>query len=132
MKKRIKVRFNLGRGKNYLKWKIEYPSGEVEYHYPINVQLVMKNCQLKNNRNAAEKIYKNQSHKVVCAWVLCEDIDVKFDKFKAYDTMDLDRLTYNPRRLPYWVKDDGYLMCMDGVTVNEIGTVDYKLFITKN
>jgi len=81
MKKRIKVRFNLGRGKNYLKWKIEYP---------------------------------------------------KFDKFKAYDTMDLDRLTYNPRRLPYWVKDDGYLMCMDGVTVNEIGTVDYKLFITKN
>ena len=32
--KRIKVRFNLGRGQNYLKWKVVYPNGDVEYISP--------------------------------------------------------------------------------------------------
>lgn len=134
MKKRIKVRFNLSKGKNYMKWKVEYPSGEVSYYHPTDIQLVMKKCQLKNNRVAADKIYNNQTHKVVCAWILCEDIDVKFDGFTAYDTMRLDRLKYNPRKLPYWVMDDGYRhpICVDGVKINEIATVDYKLFLTKN
>ena len=28
---RIKVRFNLGRGANFMKWKVQYPNGEVQY-----------------------------------------------------------------------------------------------------
>jgi hypothetical protein len=130
--KRIKVRFNLSRGKNYLKWKIEYPSGEVEYHSPTDTQLIMKTCQLKNNRNIADKIFHGQ-HKSVCAWILCEDIEVRFDKFVAYDTMNMDQLKYNPKKLPYWVIDDknhNHAICMDGVKFSEIGTVDFKLYVT--
>ena len=39
---RIKVRFNLGRGTNYMKWKVTYPDGNIEYYNPTEVQLVMK------------------------------------------------------------------------------------------
>ena len=80
MANKIKVRFNLGRGKNYMKWKIQSKSG-VEYHYPADVQLIMKGCQLKNNRKTAEKIF-NGENKDVCAWVLCDSIDIKFDNFE--------------------------------------------------
>jgi len=34
MSKSIKVRFNLGKGVNYMKWKIEYPDGRVLYSDP--------------------------------------------------------------------------------------------------
>jgi hypothetical protein len=131
MGKRIKVRFNLGRGKNYLKWKIQYPSGVVKYIYPISCQLVMKNCQLKNSRKTAEKIF-NGENKTVCAWVLCDDITVKYDRFEQFDDpeLKLQRLKYNPKRLPFWTIGDSE-ECIDGATIDEIGTVDYKLFITK-
>lgn len=133
MKKKIKVRFNLGRGKNYMKWKIEYPSGNIEYYSPTDVQLILSKCQLKNNKTTAEKIFKGE-HKVVCAWILCENLEVKKNDFISYDIMDLDRLKYNPKRLPYWVIEDGYRhpICVDGCKINEIATVDYKLFLTKN
>ena len=29
--KRTKIRFNLGRGQNYMKWKVEYPDGNSLY-----------------------------------------------------------------------------------------------------
>lgn len=126
--KRIKVRFNLSRGKNYLKWKIEYPSGEVEYHSPTDTQLIMKTCQLKNNRNIADKIFHGE-HKTVCAWILCEDIEVRFDKFVAYDNNPSNlRLRYNPKITPNWVLNK--MTNSDGFKFNEIGTVDYRLYVT--
>ena len=73
--KRIKVRFNLGRGKNYMKWKIQYPNGNILYYNPSEVQFVMTNCQLRNYKKVAEKIF-NGGNKVVCAWVLCEEINI--------------------------------------------------------
>jgi hypothetical protein len=129
MGKKIKVRFNLGRGKNYMKWKVEYPSGEVSYYRPTDIQLVLKNCTLKNSRKTAMKIF-NGEHKTVCAWVLCDDIDVKFDGFTPYDIMDTQRIKYNPKRLPFWTIGDSDVS-IDGATIDMIGTVDYKMFITK-
>jgi hypothetical protein len=131
--KRIKVRFNLRRGKNYMKWKIEYPSGEVEYCSPTDTQLIMKTCQLKNNRKTADKIF-NGEHKSVCAWVLCEGITVRYSGFEQFDEMDFERLKYNPKKLPYWVLDNGYRapICVDGCKYEEMATVDFQLFITKN
>jgi thymidylate synthase len=127
--KRIKVRFNLSRGKNYMKWKIEYPSGEVEYCSPTDTQLIMKTCQLKNNRKTAEKIF-NGEHKSVCAWILCEDIEVMYDKFKQLDVDPSNiQLKYNPRITPNWVLNK--MTDADGFKFNEIGTVDYKLYVTK-
>ena len=129
MGKRIKVRFNLSRGKNYMKWKIEYPSGEVEYCSPTDTQLTMKTCQLKNNKKTAEKIF-NGEHKTVCAWILCEDIQVVYDKFKQLDVDPSNiQLKYNPRITPNWVLNK--MTDADGFKFNEIGTVDYKLYVTK-
>ena len=65
MTKRIKVRFNLGRGPNYLKWKVSYPNGEVMYYYPTGVQLTMKGCTLKNSKSTAQKIFRGESNKTV-------------------------------------------------------------------
>jgi len=129
MSKRIKVRFNLGRGPNYLKWKIQYPSGAVEYASPTDTQLIMKGCQLKNSKKTAQKIFNGQ-HKTVCAWILCDDIEVKFDKFEPYDTYSMCvGLKYNPKVKPNWVYDNR--IDADNLNFIEIGSVDYKLFVTK-
>lgn len=122
--KRIKVRFNLGRGENYMKWKIHYPSGEVIYVHPTSCQLVMKNCQLKNSKKTAEKIYNGQ-HKTVCAWVLCDDVEVRYDNFIDNEE---NRIMYNPRKIPHWVNDDLSPICMDNTKHEQIHSIDYKLF----
>jgi hypothetical protein len=129
MGKKIKVRFNLGKGENYMKWKIEYPSGQVSYYSPGDIQLILKKCTLKNGRKTALKIF-NGENKTVCAWVLCEDITVCYGSFKQFDDMNLPRLKYNPKKLPFWTIDDSD-RSVDGTTIDEIGSVDSKLFITK-
>lgn len=129
MTKRIKVRFNLARGTNYMKWKIQYPTGTIQYVSPTSTQLIMKGCTLKNSKKTAQKIF-NGEHKTVCAWVLCDSIDVKYDGFEAYDTYPMCvGLKYNPRIKPNWVYDDR--IDADNLKFIEIGTVDYKLFVTK-
>lgn len=122
MKNKIKVRFNLGKGKNYMKWKIESKSG-VEYHYPCEVQLIMKGCQLKNNKKTAEKIF-NGMNKDVCAWVLCDSIVIKHDNFSKVWVKDI--LKYNPRKFPHWVnnRDED----IDNHKFNEIVSIDYGLY----
>ena len=122
MSKKIKVRFNLGRGKNYMKWKIQYPSNVVEYFRPTDIQLVMYGCQLKNSKSTALKIL-NGEHKVVCAWVLCDMLEIRMGNFIPDN---LQQVKYNPRVLPYWNKDG---VDMDNQKVNEIYSVDYKLNI---
>ena len=131
MGKKIKVRFNLGRGENYMKWKIEYPSGQVLYYSPTDIQLILKGCTLKNGRKTAHKIF-NGENKTVCAWVLCDDITVRYSGFEQFDDpeLKLSRLKYNPKRLPFWTMNDDD-RSVDGVTIDEIATVDSKLFITK-
>jgi hypothetical protein len=129
MGKKIKVRFNLGRGENYMKWKIEYPSGQVSYYSPTSIQLILKGCTLKNGRKTAIKIF-NGENKSVCAWVLCEDIQVCYGSLKSFDDMELNRLKYNPKKLPFWTMNDDE-QSMDGQKFEEIGSVDNKLYITK-
>jgi hypothetical protein len=122
MANKIKVRFNLGRGKNYMKWKIESKTG-VEYHSPTDVQLKMYGCQLKNNRKTAEKIF-NGENKDVCAWVLCDAIDIKFNNFEKVWVKD--RVRYNPRKFPHWV--NYFDNDVDGCKYSEVITIDYCLY----
>lgn len=98
---RIKVRFNLGRGANFMKWKVQYPNGVVEYYTPSEVQLLMKGCQLRNHKGVAKKIFEG-GEKVVCAWVLCDDITIIDHTFTQFDTI-CDKLKYNPRVQPNWL-----------------------------
>lgn len=92
----------------------------------------MKGCTLKNSRKTALKIYGGED-KTVCAWILCDDIEIRFDGFEDFSEMvigfnsKIDRLMYNPRVVPYWTSEKTKLN-MDGCQFETIGTVDRKLF----
>jgi hypothetical protein len=131
--KRYKVRFNLGRGENYMKWKVVDPKGVTSYYFPTGVQLRMTGCTLKNNKAAAKRIYRGESNKVVCAWVLCEKLDIITEHFSQSDTQpDAYRLKFNPRTAPNWQHEQGeHILNADDEYFNEITTVDYRLYITK-
>lgn len=120
--KSVKVRFNLGRGKNYMKWKVQYPDGTVEYHHPTDVQLVMSECTLKNQSKTAQKIFDG-SDKTVCAWVLCKSIRIRKDNFMPDNS---NRLRYNPRVSPNWM--DSQNRNIDGMAFGEIFSVDFGLY----
>lgn len=127
--KRYKVRFNLGRGENYMKWKVVDPKGVTSYYFPTGVQLRMTGCTLKNNKAAAKRIYRGESNKVVCAWVLCEKLDIITEEFAQPVT---NRLKFNPRTAPNWQLEQGeHILNADDDYFNEITTVDYRLYITK-
>jgi hypothetical protein len=127
--KRYKVRFNLGRGENYMKWKVVDPKGVTSYYFPTGVQLRMTGCSLKNNKAAAKRIYRGESNKVVCAWVLCEKLDLVTEEFAQPAT---NRLKFNPRTAPNWQLEQGeHILNADDEYFNEITTVDYRLYITK-
>ena len=112
----------MGRGINYMKWKVQYPNGVVEYHSPSEVQLILKGCQLRNHKGVAKKIF-NGGEKVVCAWVLCKDISI-VDKFIQFDKI-CDRLKYNPRVQPNWILNDEIV---DNKFIFTIASVDFGLY----
>jgi hypothetical protein len=97
--KRYKLRFNLGRGVRYLKWKIEHPDKQPEYLDPNEVQLVLRNCELKNNQKSAQEIFQG-NHKKVCSWVLCESMEIKKNDFSSQNE---NQIRYNPRVQPNWL-----------------------------
>ena len=124
-KPRIKVRFNLAKGIHYMKWKVVYPDKTTIYYEPTSVQLVMSRCELKNNQRLAQKIYKG-ADKEVCAWVLCEEIDVVIENTNQSDITG-KRIKYNPRIQPNWLIDETNV---DGLKVNQIESVGNCLYVT--
>jgi len=122
--KSIKIRFNLGRGKNYMKWKVQYTDGTIEYHSPADVQLIMQDCNLKNHKKTAQKIFDG-GEKVVCAWILCKSLEIKTKDFTQADLTG-ERVRYNPRVTPHWMLNDENV---DGLPVDKLVTVDYGVYI---
>ena len=121
--KSIKVRFNLGRGKNFMKWKVQYTDGRIEYHSPTEVQLLMQDCVLKNYKNTAQKIFDG-GVKVVCAWALCKAIEIKTNEFIKLELGD-NIVSYNPRVTPHWVLNGENV---DGKYLDNLISVDFKLY----
>lgn len=109
----IKVRFNLSRGKNYMKWKVAYPDGNIEYLDPNKVDLLMKKCKLRNSMKTAQKIFDGEN-KTVCAWILCDDVVISENQKEPLE--ENGRLRYNPRVKPNWdfrdVNVDGKQFCV--------------------
>lgn len=118
--KSIKVRFNLGAGKNYMKWKVEYPDGEVKYLHPTEVQLIMHDCTLKNYKKTAQKIFDG-AQKTVCAWVLCKEIEIRNENFESGTEQ---KIKFNPRVQPNWVLNGEVV---DGQKFDSIISIDYSL-----
>ncbi len=119
--KSIKVRFNLGAGKNFMKWKIQHPDGKVEYHSPEDVQLFMSDCVLKNQKKTAQKIFDG-GEKVVCAWVLCKSLELKQSTLDSEldGILTGDKVSYNPRVTPHWMLNGENV---DGMSVDKLVTV---------
>jgi hypothetical protein len=121
--KSIKIRFNLGRGKNYMKWKIEYPDGQVLYTDPEGTQLVMKDCTFKNHKSTAQKIYDG-ANKTVCAWILCKELEIRTEN---HIDDDANRVYYNPRVQPNWLFDG---VVVDGKTSPQLHTIERGVYIS--
>lgn len=104
--KQIKVRFNLGAGANYMKWKVEIPGQPVRYISPDVVQLRMTGCTVKNQPGTAKKIHQG-ANKTVCAWILCDQIsiltDLSMDSPSITQLKEFEQLSYNPRVQPNWL-----------------------------
>lgn len=120
---RTKVRFNLSRGENYMKWKVMYNNGEVVYYHPTEVQILMRGCTLKNSKIAAERIYTGKTSKMVCAWILCDEVSITTENFR---TESNSRLCYNPRVLPFWSMEG---KDMDNQNVENLFTINNKLYL---
>jgi hypothetical protein len=106
-----------------MKWKVEYPDGRTEYHHPTGIQLIMEGCQLKNYRKTAQKIFAG-ANKTVCAWVLCESLEIRTERF-IKDKQE-KRVRYNPRVTPNWMYKD---VIADGKTFERLYSVDYGLYV---
>jgi hypothetical protein len=121
--KRIKVRFSLQRGENYMKWRVIGSDGIVTYYNPCDVQLIMKGCTLRNNKKMATKIFNGESTKVVCAWILCDSLEIRHSDFVKESNF---KIKYNPKVAPNWtfLGED-----IDDRDVSYIVSVDYKLCI---
>ncbi len=97
--KKIKVRFNLSKGEYFMKWKVSFPSGSIVYFNPEEIQLIMYDCELKNNKKTAKKIFDGEN-KSVCAWVSCSSIEILSEKTSI---KNLKPIKYNPKISPCWV-----------------------------
>lgn len=94
----IRVRFNLGKGDKYMKWKIEESGKESIYLDPNVVTLKMYNCRLYNQPSVAKRIFDG-ANKTVCSWVQCERIEFSTEK----ESITGEPVSYNPRLAPYWL-----------------------------
>lgn len=116
----IRVRFNLGAGPRYKKWKVEWQNGEVKYLEPSHVTLVMGGCTLRNREASAQKIFEGHN-KFVCAWIECESIEIK-------DPISIsgEPVKYNPRVAPHWMLGP---VNVDGAKFNELITNGRNVFV---
>ena len=121
--RRIKVRFSLQRGENYMKWKVINSDGTTTYYSPCDVQMIMRGCTLKNNRKLSEKIFNGTSTKNVCGWILCKSIEIRHSDFIKESDF---KIRFNPKIAPFWMfmGDD-----VDNKEFSYIVSVDYKLCI---
>lgn len=127
-KNKFQVRFNLGKGKNYQKWKVSYPSGEVKYLDPSNVVLSMENCKLVNHKGTAQKIYDG-SNKTVCAWIEADNVVIFYNIASiGLDISKGDKVSYNPRVTPNWVMNGENV---DKQVVGDLVTIDRTVYTSK-
>lgn len=121
-----KIRFNLGRGKNYKKWKIVNPDKTIQIIDPRDFNILLMNATLCNNKKSALKIF-NGANKSVCAWIEAEEIMIQSSNNKFIEGIDLkEEISYNPRVKPYWQYKGGDC---DNKNFESIITKENKVFI---
>ena len=129
-----KVRFHLGRGKNFMKWQVtsNLNTGDgtgakhiVSYINPEENQLAMLGCKLSLQPTAAQKIHDG-ANKTVCAWIECETVQV-LDVNRLKPNEQDYRIKFNPRQSPNWT--DGYNNVVSGNEYEILFTNDRTLWV---
>jgi hypothetical protein len=122
MKRNFKIRFHLGQGENYMKWRIEdVTTKNVWFFEPSEFEAVIINGKLYNQKSAANKINQG-SNKTVCAWIMAEDVVM-------YSTENIwmkGQVSYNPRLMPHWIDNNGNNV--DKQEFAEMHIVERKIF----
>ena len=102
---KYKIRFNLGKGVFFMKWKVTSPEGDTEYLDPSRFTIIMRNCKLRNQPSTAQKIHDG-ANKTVCAWIDAEDVEVMEDYDIDINWYNDKRINFNPRKQPNWVYEN--------------------------
>jgi hypothetical protein len=124
MKRIFKTRFHLGRGENFMKWRVENTeTKDVKFFDPESYELKLTNCKLYNQKGSAKKIYDGGT-KVVCAWIMSQKVDICIGG--ASHNLDKNRLTYNPKVSPNWMDTDNNNV--DKIEYDSLVTIGRKLF----
>jgi len=126
MSRMVKVRFHLARGANFKTWQV-IDNGVVRYYDPDAVCLRMFGCRLKNRRRVADKIFAGED-KTVCAWIDCERVEVgDSSSLETRDNQNI--LSFNPKVVPYWVRDGECAENLDGMVFSEIISRGRRLIV---
>lgn len=103
MKRNFKIRFHLGQGENYMKWRIEdVTTKKVWFFEPSEFEAVIINGKLYNQKSAANKINQG-SNKTVCAWIMAENVVM----YSIENLWMKGQVSYNPRVMPHWIDNNG-------------------------
>jgi hypothetical protein len=132
-----KVRFHLGRGKNFMKWQVSsnLNTGDgtgarhvVSYINPSENQLALFDCKLAIQPSAAKKIHEGAC-KTVCAWIQCAEVQVLSPNRIIKNDTDWN-VRFNPRVSPEWYGEDGRVVSGEQFPI--IFTNDRSLFVMGN
>jgi hypothetical protein len=125
MKRHIKIRFNLAKGPNYMKWRIENTTTKyVRYYAPNEVQLVIHDAKLRNQPATAKKIHAG-ADKEICAWIECTKLTVVPLLSLNFSQLTNAMLSYNPRKVPYWTNGKENL---DNKVYKRLVTLDKAIY----
>lgn len=103
MKRKFKIRFHLGAGENFMKWRVEDVDDKtVTFFDPSDFNAIIKDGKLYNQKSAAKKINEG-ANKTVCAWIMAKDYKLT----KLFDNEIQSEIKYNPRQTPHWTNNDG-------------------------
>lgn len=125
-KGKFTVRFNLGAGENFMKWRVVSPEGNAQYLEPSEVTLYMEDCRLVNQKSTAKKIHEG-ANKSVCAWIEAKNV-VVYHKMQDDFVEGGLKVSYNPRVTPNWVMDGKNV---DKKKVGNLITLDRQVLTAK-
>lgn len=111
--RKYKVRFHLGKGENFMKWRVENTTTKnVEFFNVDDFSITLNNCKLYNQKSAANKIHEG-ANKTVCAWIMAEEFLYTPEAKNLNNT-----IKYNPRETPHWISQEKNNM--DGETFSQL------------
>lgn len=119
-----KVRFHLGKGVNFMKWRIENTvTKKVQFIDPKQHSLKLIDCRLRNQKSTALKIHQG-ANKSVCAWVDCNDFIIESPNSSYINNW---QLTFNPKVAPHWQCRE--FKNKDNETFDELFTYSNKIYL---